>query len=173
MSKIVQHFLALNVERISHTPKMDFILETVCFVCILIPVFSLSCRGLHRDAVWSCSRGRLHNGLQLPHVCPAGICYCSVQFWQQASLWVTISLCQPQAQKDPDCFTIPVTELRAAVNSKQQGPSLKILLWRHECVSSLCLVWMCVSKVAFLLFLKRASELEESTKTSKLKLGRL
>lgn len=35
--------------------------------------------GLHRHAVWPGSRGCVHHGLQLPAVCTAGLCHCTVQ----------------------------------------------------------------------------------------------
>ena len=45
--------------------------------------------GLHRDAVWPRGGGHLHAGLQLPHVCPAGLRHRPVELRQQAGLRVT------------------------------------------------------------------------------------
>ena len=58
-------------------------------VSSLLPVSS----GLHRDAVWPRSRGRVHHGLQLPVVCAAGLCHCPVQLRQQAGLRVEAASC--------------------------------------------------------------------------------
>lgn len=55
----------------------------------LVPVSS----GLHRDAVWPCSGGCVHHGLQLPAVCAAGLCHCPVQLRQQAGLRIKASSC--------------------------------------------------------------------------------
>ena len=55
---------------------------TYKFVC-------LYCSGLHCDAVWPCSRGCLHHGLQLPHVCSASIRRSPQQLRLQASVRIT------------------------------------------------------------------------------------
>lgn len=47
------------------------------YLCVLpIPCFF---SGLHCDAVWSNSWWHFHTGLQLPNVCCAGFCHCSLQ----------------------------------------------------------------------------------------------
>lgn len=127
--------------------------------------------GLHCDAVWSCSRGRLYNGLQLPHVCPAGICYCSVQFWQQASLWVAISHCQPQEQKDlarllysPNHWVKGRGEIQSSWDPLSRSSIGGMTAYR---VCFFVRIWL--SKVAFLLFKKghhswgKAQRLQSST----------
>lgn len=64
-------------------PDLPFSLST------LLPGSS----GLHRDAVWPRSRGRVHHGLQLPVVRAAGLCHCPVQLRQQAGLRVAAASC--------------------------------------------------------------------------------
>lgn len=63
--------------------------------------------GLHRDAVWPCSRGCVHHGLQLPAVCTAGLCHCPVQLRQQAGLRIKASSC-PLRLPSPEWSCLPV-----------------------------------------------------------------
>lgn len=87
-----------------HIPVLPFSLS------ILLPGSS----GLHRDAVWPRSRGRVHHGLQLPVVCAAGLCHCPVQLRQQAGLRVAAASCPlglPSLEwsRPPACGAAPPT----------------------------------------------------------------
>lgn len=66
-------------------------LPSLLCLCLSTPMPVSS--GLHRDAVWPCSRGCVHHGLQLPAVCAAGLCHCPVQLRQQAGLRIKASSC--------------------------------------------------------------------------------
>lgn len=148
-----------------HTLEMDFICSLLHRrIAVNFSVFFSVYSGLHCDAVWSRSRGCLHNGLQLSHVCPAGVCYCSVQLWQQASLWVAVSLCQTQPRKNParllyklnhwvkGCGELQGSRVPLSKSSFEGMNAYRVCVFVWMCVSKVC---VCVSEVSAFFFKKK------------------